>query len=197
MGKRGKGQHNAIVLPIGPSLIAFPSPSSTRPYVHTSISFPDTPPPIHPGKMKKINGTTLAGVLLLAGLFVMTACSGSGETTTDKRDPNTVTREDAERNPTIRLSDLIVQRVAGITVTESGDGRIKVRVRGVTSFTADNQPLYVVDDIPVDPEPDGSLPGVTLSDIEEIRIFKNPADTSRWGMRGSNGVIVVKTKMGR
>ena len=67
---------------------------------------------------------------------------------------NTVTREDAERNPTIRLSDLIVQRVAGITVTESGDGRIKVRVRGVTSFTADNQPLYVVDDIPVDPEPD-------------------------------------------
>ena len=111
--------------------------------------------------MKKINGTTLAGGLLLAGLFVMTACSGSGEATTDKRDPNTVTREDAERTPTVRLADLIVQRVPGITLTEDGTGRIKVRVRGVTSFTADNQPLYVVDDIPVDPEPDGSLPGVT------------------------------------
>jgi len=86
--------------------------------------------------------------------------------------------------------------VPGITLTQSGGGRIKVRVRGITSFTANNQPLFVVDDMPVDPEPDGSLPGVVLTEIESIKVYKDPADTSRWGMRGANGVIVVKTKMG-
>lgn len=135
---------------------------------------------------------------LLAGLFFIPSagCSGSGETATERREPNTVTGEDAARTPTVRLADLLVQRVAGITLSETPDGRIKVRLRGVTSFTADNQPLFVVDDIPVDPEPDGSLPGVTLTEIEEIRVYKDPVDTSRWGMRGGNGVIVVKTKTG-
>ena len=145
--------------------------------------------------MNRTNATTVLSAILLTGLLVTTGCSGSGEATTDKRERNTVTREDAERTPTVRLADLIVQRVPGITVTESGDGRIKVRMGGATSFTSENTPLYVVDDVPVAPEPDGTLPGVMLTDIEEIRIYNNPSDTSRWGMRGSNGVIVVKTKM--
>ncbi len=148
--------------------------------------------------MKSTTATRLLVTTLLVGLsFMLVAgCSGSGETTREKPEPNTVSGEDAARTPTVRLAGLIVQRVAGITLSETSGGRIKVRVRGVTSFTSDNQPLFVVDDIPVDPEPDGSLPGVVLTEIESIKVYKYPADTSRWGMRGANGVIVVKTKMG-
>ncbi len=146
--------------------------------------------------MKYTKATSLLFTALLAGLLFTAGCSGSGEAASERPESNTISGEDAARTPTVRLADLIVQRVPGITLTQSGGGRIKVRVRGITSFTANNQPLFVVDDMPVDPEPDGSLPGVVLTEIESIKVYKDPADTSRWGMRGANGVIVVKTKMG-
>ena len=134
-------------------------------------------------------------VLLMGGFMLYTGCSGSSSTR-ERTEPNTVEGDQARRTPTVRLVDLIQQRVAGINLSETSDGRIKVRIRGITSFTSDNQPLFVVDDVPVDPDPDGSLPGVTLTEIESIKVYKDPADTSRWGMRGANGVIVVRTKVG-
>ena len=146
--------------------------------------------------MKYTKAPSLLFTALLAGLLFTAGCSGSGEAASERPEPNTISGEDAARTPTVRLADLIVQRVPGITLTQSGGGRIKVRVRGITSFTANNQPLFVVDGMAVDPEPDGSLPGVVLTEIESIKVYKDPVDTSRWGLRGANGVIVVKTKMG-
>ena len=81
-------------------------------------------------------------------------------------------------------------------MTQTPDGRIKVRMRGNSSFTGEDQPLFVVDDMPVEPDRDGSLPGVLVSEIEWIKVLKDPVDTARYGMRGANGVIVVKTKVG-
>ena len=146
--------------------------------------------------MKDTKAPSLLFTALLAGLLFTAGCSGSGEATSERPEPNTISGEDAARTPAVHLADLIVQRVPGITVSQNAGGGLKVRVRGITSFTANNQPLFVVDDMPVDPESDGPLPGVVLSEIEWIKVYKDPVDTSRWGMRGANGVIVVKTKMG-
>ena len=146
--------------------------------------------------MHRTNATNILSMALLLALFAVYAgCSGS-EASRERTETNTVTGDEARRTPTVRLADLIQQRVPGITLSETADGRIKVRMRGVNSFTAETQPLFVVDDIPLDPEPDGTLPGVTVHEIESIKVYKDPVDTSRWGMRGSNGVIVVKTKAG-
>ena len=147
--------------------------------------------------MHRTNATSLLCTALLMGLFTLTAGCSSSESTRERTDTNTITGEEARRTPTVRLADLIVQRVPGITLSETPGGGIKVRIRGVNSFTSETQPLFVVDDIPVDPEPDGSLPGVTVNEVESIKVYKDPADTSRWGMRGSNGVIVVTTKVGK
>jgi TonB-dependent SusC/RagA subfamily outer membrane receptor len=54
--------------------------------------------------------------------------------------------------------------------------------------------LYVVDGVPIQPGPGGSLVGIDPYDIESIEVLKDPADTALYGMRGANGVIVVKTK---
>lgn len=146
--------------------------------------------------MRSTKALRAVGAALLIGLLVLqAACSGAGSTR-DRDERDTVTKEDAARTPTVRLADLIQQRVPGINLIETPNGRVRVRIRGVSSFTSDNQPLFVVDDVPVDPDPDGSLPGVTLSEIDWIKVYKDPTETSRWGMRGSNGVIVVKTKTG-
>jgi TonB-dependent SusC/RagA subfamily outer membrane receptor len=82
----------------------------------------------------------------------------------------------------------------GILVTRTGDGGIAVQIRGSGSFYGSDQPLYVVDDVPMTPGPGGALNGVNPHDIESIKVLKNPADTGIYGMRGANGVIVIKLK---
>ena len=82
----------------------------------------------------------------------------------------------------------------GLLVTRTADGGIAVQVRGASSFYGDNQPLYVIDDVPITPGPGGALAGVNPHDIESIKVLKNPSDTGIYGIRGANGVIVIKMK---
>jgi TonB-dependent SusC/RagA subfamily outer membrane receptor len=82
----------------------------------------------------------------------------------------------------------------GLLVTRTADGGIAVQIRGTSSFYGSNQPLYVVDDVPISPGPGGALAGVNPHDIESIKVLKNPSDIGIYGMRGANGVIVIKTK---
>jgi TonB-dependent SusC/RagA subfamily outer membrane receptor len=54
--------------------------------------------------------------------------------------------------------------------------------------------LFVIDDIPVEAGPGGALMGVNPYDIDTIRVLKNPADIGIYGVRGANGVILIRTK---
>ena len=130
--------------------------------------------------------------LLLATLVA--ACSGS-RPDRDSDDPD-VTAGDIENNSARTLQDLLVERVPGVTITETGDGTLKVRIRGRTSFRGDDAPLFVVDGLAVEPERDGSLPGLPISEIASIRVLKGPSETALYGVRGANGVIVIETKRG-
>jgi TonB-dependent SusC/RagA subfamily outer membrane receptor len=104
-----------------------------------------------------------------------------------------VTSEDIQRAPGQSVEEILKGRVAGVTVTRS-DGGIAVRIRGATSIYGSNEPLYVLDGVPIQPGPGGSLSGIDPYDIESIQVLKDPADTALYGMRGANGVIVIKTK---
>ncbi len=85
-------------------------------------------------------------------------------------------------------------KVPGVWITRTADGGIAVRIRGTTSLHGNNAPLYVVDGLPIQPGPNGSLTGVNPYDIESIQVLKDAASTSMYGARGANGVIVIKTK---
>ena len=82
-------------------------------------------------------------------------------------------------------------------MSRAADGGIAVRIRGVSSFYGNNEPLYVLDGMPIQPGPNGSLTGINPYDIESIKVLKDPADTAIYGIRGANGVIVIKTKTAR
>jgi TonB-dependent starch-binding outer membrane protein SusC len=80
-----------------------------------------------------------------------------------------------------------------------------IRIRGVGSITASNQPLFVIDGVPViNPDFTGEIQRSTFSalsslkssDIESITVLKDASATSAYGARGSNGVIVISTKKG-
>jgi TonB-dependent SusC/RagA subfamily outer membrane receptor len=110
--------------------------------------------------------------------------------------PGTVTSADITRQATMEPIEKVLEgRFPGVTISRTADGGIAVQIRGRNSFMGSNQPLYVVDGVPIEPGPQGSLSGINPYDIESIQVLKDPIDTTMYGARGANGVIVIKTKL--
>ena len=107
-------------------------------------------------------------------------------------------------------------QVAGLNISTSGSGAggsAKVTIRGVSSLTGPNEPLYVVDGVPMDNTGgvDGGADGtgmyggtdygnaannINADDIESISVLKGGAAAALYGSRGQNGVIMITTKKG-
>jgi len=107
---------------------------------------------------------------------------------------SSVTAESFEDQPITRLEDAIQGRAAGVTVAKSNGqpgSNFKIRIRGVNSITGNNSPLVVVDGIQgVD------LSSLNPNDIQTIDVLKDASATAIFGVRGSNGVIMITTKKG-
>jgi TonB-linked SusC/RagA family outer membrane protein len=101
-------------------------------------------------------------------------------------------------------------RVSGVTITKASGaagGASYITIRGATSIIGNNQPLFVVDGVPIDNSGgSGSVAGVATSnraqdinpdDIASVSVLKGGAATSLYGIRGANGVIVITTKKGK
>jgi TonB-dependent SusC/RagA subfamily outer membrane receptor len=136
-------------------------------------------------------------VLLALGLGVafLSGCKSAQRTEASSPPPrrDDVTADDIERSPGQSIEEILKDRVAGVTVTQ-GQGGLVVRIRGVSSFYGNNEPLYVLDDVPIAAGPGGVLRGLSPYDIESINVLKDPAETALYGVRGANGVILIKTK---
>jgi TonB-linked SusC/RagA family outer membrane protein len=118
-------------------------------------------------------------------------------------------------NPGIQSSvDQMIQgRAAGVQITQASSepgGGVSIRIRGSASLTAGNEPLYVIDGLPLDNSP--ASPGYAITgnqaprnplnslnpgDIESIEILKDASATAIYGSRGANGVILITTKKGK
>lgn len=137
--------------------------------------------------------------LLLGALLVgfATACDPRAARTRRPTEatPSTVTAEEIERVGSGEPIQRVLQgRVSGVIVEPASGGGVAVRIRGPSSFYGGEQPLYILDGVPFTPGPNGALTGLNPYDIESIQVLKNPADTGIYGVRGANGVIVIKTK---
>ena len=109
--------------------------------------------------------------------------------------PTTLTAEEIERRGAGKtIGSLLQGSISGVTVEQTADGVIAVRIRGPSSFYGRNDPLYVIDGTVFTPAANGGLTGLNPHDIESIHVLKNPADVAIYGIRGGNGVIVIKTK---
>jgi TonB-dependent SusC/RagA subfamily outer membrane receptor len=96
--------------------------------------------------------------------------------------------------PTTNVADMLRGRIAGVIVSEAPGGGIQVRIRGATSLMGSNEPLYVVDGMPVEADRNGTLSHVNPRDVESISVLKDASATAIYGTRGANGVIIIKTK---
>src|SRR5213595_2429320 len=105
-----------------------------------------------------------------------------------------VTADDIAKAPGQSIEQVLMGRFPGVEVTRGPDGGFAVRIRGGSSIRSGNTPLYVLDGVVIDPGPNGYLTGINPNDIASIEVLKEPAETALYGVRGANGVIIVKTK---
>lgn len=105
-----------------------------------------------------------------------------------------VTADDIAKAPGQSVEQVLTGRFPGVEVLRTPDGGFAVRIRGGSSLRGSNTPLYVLDGIEIAPGPNGYLTGVNPNDIESIQVLKEPAETALYGVRGANGVIIIRTK---
>lgn len=94
-----------------------------------------------------------------------------------------------------RVDEALQGRAAGVTVAKANGapgGGIKIRIRGVNSITGNNDPLVVIDGGVLG----GDLSTLNPNDIAAMDVLKDASATAIYGVRGSNGVILVTTKKG-
>lgn len=105
-----------------------------------------------------------------------------------------VTSDDLDRSPAEPIERILAARVPGLIIMHTPDGGLAIRIRGQTTINGNTEPLYVIDGLPVQPGPGGGLTGINPRDIASIEVLKDAASTAFYGLRGANGVIVIKTK---
>jgi TonB-dependent SusC/RagA subfamily outer membrane receptor len=108
--------------------------------------------------------------------------------------PSTATRRDFGDRRVTRAEELLEGRFPGVEVRRLPNGGIAVRIRGTTSVQGSNEPLYVLDGMPIEPGPGGALVGINPADIARIEVLKDIGSTAQYGVRGANGVILITTR---
>ncbi|MBK8564575.1 MAG: TonB-dependent receptor [Saprospiraceae bacterium] len=106
-----------------------------------------------------------------------------------------VDEESIKNRPMVSAAEALQGKAAGVQVVQpSGKpgGDISVRVRGSTSVTAGNEPLYVVDGVPTT-----DIRGLNPADIASMTVLKDASSAAIYGARAANGVVIITTKRGK
>ncbi|MDR9417347.1 SusC/RagA family TonB-linked outer membrane protein [Gracilimonas sp.] len=159
-------------------------------------------------RLVPIEGRTQIDVALtpqtLSGEEIVVIGYGTQQQGDNTGSVNSISTADFNQGNITSPQELFQGKAAGVSVT-SGDGApgsgATIRIRGGSSLSASNDPLFVVDGVPLD---GGGISGmrnplntINPNDIESINILKDASATAIYGSRASNGVIIINTKKGR
>lgn len=161
-----------------------------------------------PGSNATQNFTMTAQAVQVQGLVV----TALGLTRTQRSVPNSVQQvqgSDISRSET-NVVNALSGKVSGVQITNAGaqGGSARIVIRGPSSITGNNQPLFVVDGVPIDnsaPRLGGyggrdygnTAQDVNPNDIASITVLKGPNAAALYGSRAANGAILITTKSGR
>ncbi|MGI4863418.1 MAG: SusC/RagA family TonB-linked outer membrane protein [Janthinobacterium lividum] len=118
----------------------------------------------------------------------------------------TVSDKDFVKGQVTNPEQLVQGKIAGVVITDGGGApgsATQIRIRGGSSLNANNDPLIVIDGVPVDASQGGGVSGasnplslINPNDIETFTVLKDASATAIYGSRASNGVILITTKKG-
>ena len=133
-----------------------------------------------------------------------------GYGTVKKRDAtgavSTISEAQFNKGPLVATDQLIQGKVAGLQISNGGgapgEGSL-IRIRSGSSLSANNDPLYVIDGVPVDSGGGGvkggrnPLASINPNDVASVNILKDASAAAIYGSRASNGVVIITTKRGK
>ena len=112
--------------------------------------------------------------------------------------------DDMSKGITNNASDMLVGKIAGVDVITSGGtpgAGAQIRIRGGASLNASNDPLLIIDGLPISNSTATGMSNVMAminpNDIESFTVLKDASATAIYGSRASNGVIIITTKKGK
>lgn len=152
---------------------------------------------------EKVGGRARINVTVKTEAIALDAVVAIGYGTAKKRDLttaiSTISTEDMKTRPITDAAGFIQGKVAGVTAQQTsglpGSG-MTIRVRGASSIASSNDPLYVVDGVPVG-EGSYAIAYLSPSDIESMQILKDASSAAIYGSRAANGVVLITTKGGK
>jgi TonB-linked SusC/RagA family outer membrane protein len=148
----------------------------------------------------KVNGKTVLNVVLRPDVSTLDEVVVVGYGTQKKKEVTgavgSIKAEVLEQTTTSDIGSALQGQIAGVNVTSSSGApgeEANILIRGFSSLIdGQNGPLYVVDGIPFDSDPQ-----LSISEIESIDVLKDAASASIYGTRGAGGVILITTKQGK
>ena len=130
------------------------------------------------------NKDIMKNILLLLAMMCLVGCGGAkwaAEGCDDKL-------------PVTNFAQTIEGKETGVLINSTGmpGESPAILIRGISSLNASTDPLIILDGMTYN----GPLNMINPSDIESVKVLKNPSETSIYGIRGGNGVVVITTKKG-
>ena len=155
-----------------------------------------------------IGGKTSVNVGLTQSVNVNEAVVVVGYGTARKKDLtgsiNVVTAKDFQKGAISTPEQMLAGKVAGVSIVSNGGqpgAGSTIRIRGGSSLNASNDPLIVIDGVPLDQNgingASSALSFINSNDIETFTVLKDASAAAIYGTRGSNGVIIITTKKGK
>lgn len=171
----------------------------------------------------KVNNRSVVDIVLKDDMQALEEVVVVGYGTMKKSDltgsVSSITSDNFKLGTDLTPQQLMQGAFSGVNISQNSGkpgGSNTIRVRGGTSITASNDPLYVIDGVPIstsagvnqsnigssttdffDQEPINPLSNINPNDIESINILKDASATAIYGSRGANGVIMITTKKGK
>ncbi len=110
--------------------------------------------------------------------------------------PVALDAEELHGTPARQIEEVLEGRVAGVRVMRSPDGGTSLRIWGPSSIYGDNEPLYVLDGMPLNVARGQGLFWLDPNDIQRIEVLKDVSALAMYGVRGANGVVLITTRHG-
>lgn len=154
-----------------------------------------------------VDGRTSINVTMQENSVMLNEVVAIGYGTVQKSDATgsvaVIKPDEIEAGLATSVQDMLVGQTPGVVVTQAGgpEGGGTIRIRGGSSLNASNDPLIVVDGVPLSNAGMGglgnSLGMISPENIESMTILKDASATAIYGSRASNGVIIITTKKGK
>lgn len=154
-----------------------------------------------------VDGRTSINVTMQENSVMLNEVVAIGYGTVKKSDATgsvaVIKPDEIEAGLATSVQDMLVGQTSGVVVTQAGgpEGGGTIRIRGGSSLNASNDPLIVVDGVPLSNAGMGglgnSLGMISPENIESMTILKDASATAIYGSRASNGVIIITTKKGK